>query len=375
MPPFVPGLELSRSFYEEVVRPLLDAAFPGLAHSAALLGPGSEVLGFDTDRSTDHRWGPRVILFVASDRVGTLGPEVTEVLRRRLPVTFRGWSTGFAPDASGAAAPVAAAEGDVSHLVEVHAPEDWFRRTLGFDPADGVTLDDWLATPTQLLLAVTAGGVFHDGLGALASRRAALAWYPDDVWRYVLGCQWQRIAHEEAFVGRAGEVGDDLGSRLVAARVARDLVRLAFLVERRYAPTGKWLGRAFEQLDCAGEIGPHLGHALGATSWQRREAALGRAAEAMGARFNALALCEAVDTALRTPFGRPFLVLDAQRFADAAYAAIRDPAVAALARGVGAIDQWVDNTDVLASPPRTARLRRAMTGCGTGPGRQARVTT
>lgn len=46
MPEFVPGLELSRSFYEEVVRPLLDDAFPGLVHSAALLGPGSEVLGF-----------------------------------------------------------------------------------------------------------------------------------------------------------------------------------------------------------------------------------------------------------------------------------------------------------------------------------------
>jgi len=361
MPEFVPGLELSRSFYDEVVRPLLDSAFPGLVHSAALLGPGSEVLGFDTDRSTDHHWGPRLILFVADDRVSSVAPAITDVLRRRLPVTHRGWSTSFGPpDSAGVRLREDASAGDVAHLVEVHSPKWWFRHTLGFDPADGIAVDDWLRTPSQLLLTVTAGAVFHDGLGTIETRRAALAWYPDDVWRYVLGCQWQRIAREEAFVGRAGEVGDDLGSRLVAARVARDLVRLAFLVERRYAPYSKWLGRAFEQLECAGEVGPHLAQALAATSWQRREAALGRAAETLGDRFNALGLCRPVDTSLRPSFDRPFLVIDAQRFADAAYASIRDARVAALPRGVGAIDQWVDNTDVLSSPDRARRSARAV---------------
>ena len=47
MTAFVPGLELSRQFYDELVRPIVDARYPGLPHSAALLGRGSEVLGFD----------------------------------------------------------------------------------------------------------------------------------------------------------------------------------------------------------------------------------------------------------------------------------------------------------------------------------------
>ena len=41
------GLELSRRFYEELVRPWLAEAAPGLPHAAALLGYGSELLGFD----------------------------------------------------------------------------------------------------------------------------------------------------------------------------------------------------------------------------------------------------------------------------------------------------------------------------------------
>jgi hypothetical protein len=54
MTPFIPGLQLSELFYHEAVRPILKRSFPGLAYAATLLGPGSEVLGFDTSQSTDH---------------------------------------------------------------------------------------------------------------------------------------------------------------------------------------------------------------------------------------------------------------------------------------------------------------------------------
>ena len=49
--PFIPGLELSRMLYEQAVAPILAARFPRLVFSAARLGFGSDVLGFDTPRS------------------------------------------------------------------------------------------------------------------------------------------------------------------------------------------------------------------------------------------------------------------------------------------------------------------------------------
>src|ERR671922_312797 len=108
---FVPGLQLSRAFYTEAVRPLL----VDVQHAAARIGSGSEVLGFDTPRSADHEWGPRLEVFVS---------------------------------------------------------------------------------PTQAFAEVIGGAVFHDGLGELGPVRTALRWYPRDVWRYVLACQWRRIAQE-----------------------------------------------------------------------------------------------------------------------------------------------------------------------------------
>ena len=82
MSAFVPGLELSRQFYGEVVRPVLDARFPDLPHSAALLGRGSEVLGFDDEMSTDHDWKPRVLLFLREDDHARNGVAVSETVRR-----------------------------------------------------------------------------------------------------------------------------------------------------------------------------------------------------------------------------------------------------------------------------------------------------
>jgi hypothetical protein len=60
--PFVRGLDLCELFYKEAVKPILAQSFPDLVYSAALIGLGSEVLGFDTPQSMDHDWGPRLML-------------------------------------------------------------------------------------------------------------------------------------------------------------------------------------------------------------------------------------------------------------------------------------------------------------------------
>jgi hypothetical protein len=336
---FVPGLQLARGFYDEVVAPLVR----DVAHSAALLGYGSDVVGFDTERSTDHGWGPRLQLFVEERDVQA----VDEKLERELPDDYRGWPTRFGWDAH-----------PVIKRVEVTPLGKWLEGRLGFDPRAGLETRDWLAIPQQALLETTAGDVFHDGLGELAPVRDRLRWYPDDVWLWLLGCQWRRLSQEEHFVGRTAEVGDDLGSRILAARLVRDLVRLCFLIERRYAPYAKWLGSAFAQLDAHAIVGPALGAALDARDYSDREAALTQAVEEVARRHNALGLHEPLDPHVRLFYGRPFLVLDSNRFADACFAHVADAWLRSLPP-IGAIDQFVDSTDILSASysPRARRVR------------------
>lgn len=357
-PAFMPGLDLSRRFYAEAVRPLLDRAVPGIAHSAARLGTGSEVLGFDTARSADHEWGPRLQVFLGPQDAARHAAGIVELLSERLPKTFHGYPTHFATTGDRGIGVMQQTDGPVQHRVEVTDPGRWFTAYLGIDPREDIALADWLALPTQRLAEVTAGAVFHDGLGQLGAARARLAWYPHDLWLHLLACQWQRIAQEEAFVGRCGEVGDELGSAVVAARLVRDLMRLCLLMNRRYPPYGKWLGSAFARTPQGPELTPHLTAALAAADWRTRERHLCRAYQALAALHNQLGLTDPVDPATRPYHNRPFQVLHAERFTAALTARITDPAVRTLPT-IGAVDQFVDSTDVLGRPELTHAATRA----------------
>ena len=226
--------------------------------------------------------------------------------------------------------------------------EDWLEEQLGFDPRRDMTTADWLSTPQQILLSVTRGAVFHDPGGELARVREALAWYPDEVWLWLLACQWRRIDQEEPFVGRTAEVGDELGSRLLAARLARDVVRMCFLQERRYAPYSKWLGTAFAQLEAAATLGEPLRELVAASDFETREEHLVAAVQQLAARHNALGVTAPVDESVGLFHSRPFRVLGSARFVDACLERVTDPWLRSLPP-VGGIDQFADSTDVLSN--------------------------
>ncbi len=357
LPAFIPGLQLSEAFFREAVAPILDAAFPGLIYAAAQIGNGSDVLGYDTARSTDHGWGPRCWLFLRNADDERYRNAINETLRARLPPTFRGYSTNFIRAAHGSLLLEAIDSGPVNHQVRIASLPRFFIQHLGFNPMAEMTAVDWLACPQQAVLEVTRGAVFHDGCGMLTAARERLAYYPDAVWRALLAAQWQRISQEEAFVGRCGEVGDELGSAVVAARLVREIMRLCFLMERQYAPYSKWLGTAFAHLTCGPVLVPILRDALRAETWQERERPLGVAYETVSRMQNDLGITAPLDPHTRRYHDRPFTVIHAERFAAAIRATIANDMLRNTASFIGGIDQWVDSTDFLTHADRVARLR------------------
>lgn len=363
MPDFIPGLQLARSFYLEAVRPVLNATFPDLQFSAALIGSGSEVLGFDTEMSTDHHWGPRLMLFLAETDYQHHHQHIHETLRQELPTRFYGYSTNFTlpnPADNNVQLLQDVDDGPINHRVEILTIRDFFRNELNFDIEESIEPADWLTFPSQKLRSITAGAIYHDGIG-LQATRDRFSYYPHDVWLYLLASGWNRIGQDEHLMGRAGIVDDEIGSAIIGSRLVRDVMRLCFLMEKKYAPYAKWLGTAFNELKCAADLSPTLRRVHIAETWQEREKHLAAGYEYLAEMHNRLGITETRPVRVSTFFGRPFLVIQvAGDFAGAIRTQIRDPVVRQMAdqKLIGSIDQISDNTDILSDTRWRMTIRK-----------------
>lgn len=326
------GLDLAQALYTDVIQPALT-----IPHAACLIGEGSEVLGFDTDRSTDHEWGPRLQVLVGEESI----PSTRIVVEEALPSTFLGFSTSW----------FSLAAGQVAHHVEVDTADGWLAQHLPTLPADP-DVADWLAAPQQHLLQLTAGEVFRDDLGVLTRRRQIYSWYPDDLWRWLMASQWHLIGNTEPLLGRTIESGDRRGSRLLAVRLCQLAMEMTYLQQRRYRPYPKWLGAGFARLPTARSLGPLLDAALEEVPSLRSDGPLQQALLLIAAGHNELEISEPVQPTI-TDFAvgvnnaiRPFPVLNTAAIIEATVNSITDSALARLPR-VGALDQLTHSDDQL----------------------------
>ncbi len=362
MTDFIHGLELSRLFYHEAVKPVLDAEFPGLRYGAALTGSGSEILGFDDEMSADHDWGARLMLFLAEDDFAGYRDAVHETFRHKLPYKFRGHSTNFHlyDDADITLATTEIECGHVNHQVQIFTIRGFLLDYLNFDIQNPIAPADWLTFPEQKLRTIAASAIYRDEIG-LRKVFQKFAYYPRNVWFYLLAAGWNRIGQEEHLMGRAGMVGDEIGSAIVASRLVRDLMRVCFLMERQFAPYAKWFGKAFSLLNCAEYLTPVFKQVLSAETWQEREKFLAEAYEFVARMHNDLKITEPLPAKAANFFGRPFLVIHLHGdFAGAICRQISDSEIKLLTerRLIGSIDQISDNTDILSDPQWQPILRK-----------------
>jgi hypothetical protein len=120
-------------------------------------------------------------------------------------------------------------------------------------------------------------------------------------------------------------VGDELGSRVVAARQVGEVMRLCFLMEKQYWPYSKWFGTAFSELKCAGDVSPILTAVLESSTWKHREQHLNEAYVRVANMHNELGITDSVDPSISQFYARPYQVIVAERFASALMDKIESP--------------------------------------------------
>ncbi|HEX3407927.1 MAG TPA: hypothetical protein VHS81_11870, partial [Caulobacteraceae bacterium] len=153
------GIELSRRFYDAVVRPWLARDFPGLSHAAALIGYGSELLGFDDAMSQDHNWGPRIWLYLGEPDFAAHADAIVARFAAAAPEVFEGVPVGWfnRPHLSGNGPHW---RSDPRHGLEVRTLEGLVGDALGTGVDEPLSSRAWLGLAEQWLLEITAGAVF-----------------------------------------------------------------------------------------------------------------------------------------------------------------------------------------------------------------------
>ncbi len=331
--------------HKEIVAPLMQSDFPQIKYAAALIGPGSEVLGFDNEVSTDHDWRPRIFIFLSENDKTVFGGELTKKLSEKIPDIFYDFSTK------------ADNTEDLRSQIIFSVDEFW-RRTLNFSPKLTPLAPDWLTFPEHILLSLTSGVVYRDDFGELTEARNRFSYYPDDIWLYMMAAQWTKISQEEAFMGRCGDVGDEIGSQVIAARLIKELMQLCFLMERQYAPYSKWFGTAFLKLDCAARLQSSMLEVLAQTKWIDRQACLSKVYELVAEIFNGKQIIDQpLDASVTDYHTRPYKVISAGRFSEKLKEKIESPEIRGLTPDLGSINQFIDSTDMLAHPERCTKLK------------------
>ncbi len=232
------GLELSRAYFEEYGRPMLERDFPAVLPflAAGLFGKGSECFGFDDAVSQDHDFEPGFCIFLpGEDVVSRKDAFLLERAYAGLPKTFRGFERSSCSPVGG-------------NRHGILRTSVFFENTVG-TPDGSLELMQWLTLPEQALAEATNGELFLDNYGEVTRIRESLKLFPEDVCR-------KRLAGHLLMMAQAGQYnytrclkhGEAAAAQLAAGEFVRSTLSVLFLLNRQYQPYYKWVFRALRGL-------------------------------------------------------------------------------------------------------------------------------
>ena len=233
------GIQRARRFWHKVVLPLLKTDLGAFFDemSVALIGEGSDVLGFDDTISEDHNYWPRLTVFIDDNQYGDFDSQILEQAREQLPSDFEGYTLARnGPYASLSFQPLC--EHFRRHLSAVDFP---------------LTTRDWLLTNEQNLAEIVAATVFHDPSGQLQRAIDSVGFYPESIAPFIVVRALERLS-EVGGIERSIRRNDRLSANFYFTQFCYYSIRLLHLLNGRYCPYHKWMGRSVCGLKPNGQL-------------------------------------------------------------------------------------------------------------------------
>lgn len=232
------GIEISRAFYNEYGKNMLESEFKEIMTCIAvgLCGSGSECYGYDDEISKDHDFEPGFCIFIPGEDV--IDRRTAFLLERaysKLPKEFYGLKRSQIN-------PVGGSRHGVIRRGE------FFSDKVGSE--DGIlTVDQWLKLPQYALCEATNGEIFYDGDGAFTKIRSYLMNMPEDIRK-------KRLAGALLMMAQSGQYNymrcishnETAAAQLAVFEFVKYTLETVFLLNNAYMPYYKWSFRAMRDL-------------------------------------------------------------------------------------------------------------------------------
>ena len=236
------GMELSRLYYEEVCKPVIEKEAGELTERTAvgLVGEGSECYGYDDEISRDHDFGPSCCFWLTKEDYRKYGGKLREILDS-LPKSFMSFPALKMSEWGGGRRGVL-------------NTESFYRKFTGKENGPE-TLDEWRMIPETNLSIVTNGSVFSDPLGEFTKiRNRLLEYYPEDIRLDKIASRCMKIAQSGQYnLGRCLKRGEFVAARIAEAEFINESIYMIYLLNKKYMPFYKWMHKDMQFLPILGK--------------------------------------------------------------------------------------------------------------------------
>lgn len=241
-------LQICESYFKEYGEKLLNENFSDLLPylCVGVCGSGSENFGYDDEISLDHDVEAGFTIFLPSeDLVDSKKAFALERAYAKLPKEYMGLKRSILSPVGG-------------NRLGVVRIADFMQNKTGSVDGD-LTAYDFLRIPEFYLAEVTNGKIFFDSLGKMTEIRKKLAYMPENArlkklaGNLLVASQSGRYNYE-----RCLKHGEKAGAQLALGQFVNSVIKVIFLLNKKYLPFYKWQFRALRGL----EILPQLSDAL-----------------------------------------------------------------------------------------------------------------
>ncbi len=225
------GMKLSKMYYEECGRPMLEKDFAKYLDKMAigLVGKGSDCLGFDDVASMDHDWGPDFCIWLTDEVYEEIGEKLTKAYES-LPQEYKGYKKKMTAHYKGRRG--------------VFKISDFYNKLIGSKDYENI---NWKEVPDYALLNASNGEIYRDDLGVFTEIHDKVAkGFPEDIL-------YLKLADDVAHVSQTGQYnyarmmkrGDRLSADLILADCIRYIMIMTHHLGNKYVPHDKWIARSF----------------------------------------------------------------------------------------------------------------------------------